>query len=286
MNNSAVILEEREKGQFPLSIPTSLALEGVFGILEDKPNPKIPPIEEYGSIWFNLRTLFRNANGSIKKEDEVNLSPNDYANLIREEMSIIRGIVGQRTNHRVMVHFYVCTYKNLLGIYKHCQIREVRTEKQKHYFALENKTIELLVNLLKELGDSVHVFDTTLDGDKSKALIATHLPLDLLSNKNFSNIALLESHSGSVKTKALWHTKLHNGKDLIRIPFDIMTIQLFGDSGNMFAPYPQEFRKAILEIAEKNKWTSTTTKDRIKLTVKLARQPTLEATVMKLYGIG
>lgn len=277
-------LEDREKGQFPISIATSLALEGAFGILEDKPNPSTPPINGVEELWFNVRTLFRNMNGALKKGTETNVSTDDYAKALIEEIGIIYSIVSQRTAGKTKAYFYLCEYHSLTAIYRHALFKEVNTPNQKQYADMENLSIKAMLNTYRSMGvDPIMVFDTTLRGTGKRCVLITHYPLDLVSNKDMEVTGLLESHTGVLKTKAQWHTKLHNGKDLVRIPFDIMTVQLFGDSGNLLKPYPKEYRKEILDIADKYKWTPTTTKDRIKLTVQLQRKPQLEALVNKLY---
>lgn len=60
-------IDARTKGQFPISIATSLALEGLFGILEDNKDPN-PPWPDYTDLIINVRTLFRNLLGSIEDE--------------------------------------------------------------------------------------------------------------------------------------------------------------------------------------------------------------------------
>lgn len=278
------LIENRAKGQFPLSISTSLALEGALGILEEKPNPAKPPIQDFDEIFFNLRTLFRNINGCYKKDEENRLSPGDYAHMLIEEMTIIQSVLDQHTGGRVRAFFYACTYNNLTGLFKSARFKEARTPAQLHYANQENKTLELISKALREEGRDFLHFDTIINGNKKKTLMVTHYPIDLLANQFFSEIGLLESHTGVVKPRSLWYTKLLNGKDLTRIPFDIMTIQFFGDSGHLFSPYPIKYREALLEVANKYQWTPVTTKERIKLTVGLYKNADLEKTVMKLYS--
>ena len=94
----------------------------------------------------------------------------------------------------------------------------------------------------------------------------THVAYDLLSYNKFNTLHLLESHTGKCKDISLWWTKLSNSKDLMRIPFNILTLQIFGDS-QIFLPFPIETRKQILQLAEDKKWTNVTTKERIRLSL-------------------
>ncbi|MNZ57992.1 hypothetical protein D3C78_759890 [compost metagenome] len=108
--------------------------------------------------------------------------------------------------------------------------------------------------------------------------------MDLLQRYKFSSLTLLESHTGAAKPPALWYTKLTNGKELEHIPFDRMTLQFFGDNGNLFTGYPIKFRRIMLDIAKKNRWTALTTKDYIIQSVKKAYEPELERLVLNLYS--
>lgn len=289
----AVIIDERDKGQFPISIGTSLAIEGALGIQPaDSPDAgkanavKLSdiPYTKYDEIWFNVRTLFRNAMGAIKKEDEIRMSPDNYATLIEEEIRIIRAALQQNTGTKLMPVFYVCDYNSLNKRYRHATFKEVKTDRQKHYASMENLTLGILFKKMEENQLFIYHFDTDVKGHGRAAMFVTHYPIDLLSADNFKEIALVESHTGVVKTKELWYTKLKDGKNLTRIPFDKMTIQMFGDSGGLIAPQPLEFRNKLLEIAEHYKWTPVTTEERIRLTVKLSRAPTLEGAIMKMYS--
>jgi len=84
----------------------------------------------------------------------------------------------------------------------------------------------------------------------------------------------------------MWYTKLTNGKELSHIPFDRMTLQFFGDNGNLFTGFPIKFRRIMLDIAQKNRWHAMTTKDYIIQSVKKAYEPELERLVINLYSKG
>ena len=127
-------------------------------------------------------------------------------------------------------------------------------------------------------------FDLEFDRDNRTVLILTNYAIDLLQRYKFTSLSLLESHTGAVKPPAMWYTKLNNGKELTTIPFDRMTIQMFGDGSNLFSPFPIKIRRTMLTISEKNKWTPMTTKAYILDSVKKERDPTLEALILNLYG--
>lgn len=278
----AIQLDTRAKGQFPVSIATSLAVEGAFGMMLENQPTKNPSVYDYQEIWFNLRTMFRNFYGSLQKEHIDRLMPEHIGEALREEMTILRGVLEQQSTNRIKAVFYVCNYDSLTRLHKFAIFKEVKTDKQKFYAGLENATMNYLIEHHgEEFG--IRNLDTQIVGNGKDAIMLTHYPFDLLSNVSFGKLALLESHTGVIKTPALWYTKLNNGKELSRIPFNMMTIQLFGDSGGLLAPYSHAEREAIMKIAEKHKWNPTTTKERIIFTVGLEKMPLLEALVKKLF---
>lgn len=277
----------REKGAFPISIATSLALEGAFDILEDGAKYKSPPIFEYDAVWFNLRTIIRNIRGAMPKDAADSAAPLSILAAVITELTMIRGIIQEKTGGRCNVVFYACSYNSLTRLFPKALFKEVTTDKQKLDAKIENGILKEIFknNFSEEL--PLKEFDTTLswEGEQNgRVLIVTHYPFDLLSEKYFKELVLLESHTGTLKKKPQWYTKLHGGKDLVRVPFDKMTVQLFGDSGGLLKPYPIAFRRELLKVAEDSKWSSTTTKDRIILTVKHHRNVSLEILVFQLYS--
>ena len=277
-----IIIENRAKGKFPVSIATSLALEGLFGIMEEKPELK-PQWKGYTHLAINVRTLFRNIVGAVEKERADDLSPKDYAEILIEEMQIIRNAVADYSDRAIHTIYYASTYKSLSGLYPFAYFKEVKTANQIHYAAMENSTID---NVFKELGDHNDFlvrYDVNITARVKKSLMITHYPFDLLCLKSAEEVVLLESHTGVVKKSFQWNTKLKNYKSLPPMPFDVMTVQMFGDSGDLFIPYPKKIRDKLIAIAEKNNWHSQTTRARIMQCIQLEKDPELLLIVRRLY---
>lgn len=276
----------RTVGQFPLSIATSLALEGLFGILEDSPNPNNPPYKHFGYLLINFRTLFRNLLGALDTVTRNGITIKDCVSLMIEEMRIIQSVVKQHSKGSMSVAFYACSYKDLTGFYPYSLFKEVKSVKQKEYAHLENETFNHVYKTLGGIANGMLTsYDTTILSIAKNTLMMTHYPIDLLNVKGALSLGLLESHTGVVKSKAEWGTKLQNHKDHPRIPFDRMTVQVFGDSGGLFKPYPLEHRQRLIELSEKYEWNGTTTKDRILQCVEQSHNPMLLAEIRKLYFI-
>lgn len=283
MSFAATLIAQREKGQYPLSIATSLALEGAMGIHEDHPVDGPPPILSYESIWINIRTLFRNIHGSMPNDSNAQLLQNDYADAMFEEVQVIKGILEQNAN-RIQVFFYFCTYDSLSKKYPYGRFKEATTPKQVAFATLEKNTLTQFIAKCRIMGIEVKAFDLYIQGNGTKTLLLTHYPIDMLHMVRANQLTLLESHTGKMKRLHRCNSKLLNGKDLIRIPFDRMTIQLFGDSGHLFAPYPISTRRRVLEIAEKYQWNANTTQHRMLQCLQAEYEPLIETVVKRLYN--
>ncbi len=260
----------RAVGQYPLSIATSLALEGLGGIYEDRPESP-PPILHYEQIWVNVRTLFRNFMGALEKSMAEMMDSVEAAEAISEEMERIEDIVKDM-NPRCHVRFYVSDYKGLENRYPKASIRMDTTPRQKVFRVVQNDCLHALIGKHKE-DVNFFVFQRKLERQPDSevvAVILTHFAYDLLSAKLFKRLDLIESHTGVIKPRALWYTKFYQGKDLVMIPFREDMLQIFGDN-ETFHPMRSQLRKEIVDLATKYNWTQLTTTDRIRLTLELMK---------------
>lgn len=278
-------LYERAMGAYPLSIATSLAIESLYNRHPDRPKEAQLPALKAKTIWINLRTLFRNIYGSLPSEEARGVIPLDYADVIEDEIQNLRAILSTE-EHPLDVVFYCPTYKGIEKEYGRGDLRPKHTDKQLAYLALENGAFEVLwerYGSLSETESPVFFVDCEIKTKTpDKAFFITHYPVDLLNTVGFDSVLLLESHTGVIKDKFKWNSKFHT-KGCDRIPFNQGTLLFFGDSGLMFKPQPIKARRRVLEIAEEYKWDATTTRERIKLTLKLANEPFLWETLKALW---
>lgn len=281
MNNEYI---NRETGKYPISIATSLAMEGLFGIHDNIPPQPTLPVTNCDAVAVNARTLVRNILGSHDKANSQFISVEYVVRLLLDEILTIKNILEIETQGRVQVFMYIPSYKFLKIRYRNAIIKEPTTEKQIAANKFEEDCIELLLKRQGDIHVSFSVVDLDITFNKDpRVFLITHLPIDLLHCKDVKSVALLESHTGIVKYSNQWYTKLKNGKDLYRIPFDVMSIQFFGDSGGMFVPYENKMRKVLLEIAEKNQWTQLTSKNKIVGDVMRDYEPVLASIISGLY---
>lgn len=262
--------ERMERGQYPINIPTSLALESFMGIHPEREWPS-PPHLKYDEYWMNARTLYRNIVGSFSSDVNLLLKPGIVAELMHDEWEAVKNVLA--TNSRVRPVLYLCNYKDLQRRYhRHTVFREDTTQKQ----ADERKRMEKSIQIfLDDVGEGyVKGFDTDIKPEKKEGhfIIQTHIAVDLLSYRNFEELDLLESHTGAIKNRSLWYTKYNNGKELSMIPFTQYFLRIFGDK-EFFAPKDLALRKSLVEIAQQCAWGPLTTDAKVRMNLERLKDP-------------
>lgn len=274
------LLTNRAVGQFPISISTSLAIESLIGIYPEAPSAH-PPIQDHDALWVNMRTLIRNLMGAIKTEDRKHLTEQTVAEYIVNEMRAIEAVCVEHGDGRFDVAYYKCSYSDLTYTYNKAILKVPTSPGQKASHIFEEAVLKVIDDEYQG-----HIPYLTLNRKfpeaHVKVLLISHYPVDLLQRYKFDSLTLLESHTGAVKPPGMWNTKLKDGKELERIPFDRMTVQMFGD-GVTFTPMNLKVRQKLIELSEKNKWTPMTTKDFVIYCVEQNRDPAIEALVKDLY---
>lgn len=251
-------IAERIVGAYPLSIATSLAIESANGV-----HPEIqvdrPPILSYPFLYVNIRTLIRNMVGSLDRNAVSSLVPAEITDTVAGEMEMLVSIVRE-VAPRTQVVFYLSQYANIKDHYKFGTLRVDTTPKQHDYTNLVNIALQ---DLIHTVGDQIQMFELKLTPVHTpRALILTHYAFDLLSYPAFSRLTLLESHTGTLKERAQWYSKYHEGRQLSMIPFRDDFIQVFGDS-EIFRPADIRLRRELIDVATKYHWSAITTRDKI-----------------------
>ncbi|QVD49141.1 hypothetical protein LUCX_71 [Xanthomonas phage vB_XciM_LucasX] len=264
MNTVQIAVENRDVGQVPVSIGTSLALEGAFGIYPDRPEMP-PPLQRVRQVWVNLRTIVRNLYACLPTEVRDMVLPDDLWQAALGELTIIRNAVTQTSRGQVQVVYYVSDYARMHQRFPGAILREPKTPKQIFQHKIEDTTLRMMLE--RNHDQHVELYDFDITGQHQASFIITHLPVDLLARYRFERLELLESHTGIVKGPAAWNTKLTNGRELSNIPFNKFTLQLFGDNGNMFAPQAPTLRKTVLALAHRWSWTNVSSLDLVRSTI-------------------
>lgn len=247
-------------GQYPVSIATSLSLERLMGIHPGFTGESPYLFTKTPSIYFNIQTLARNIlNGFEGSLEEL---PENWKQYLVNELITLQALIPKISSDLTQAYFYLPSYRDINKQYPHAKIREINTVKQKLHSSLMNELLTYLLDHQDVLGFNIIQTHSGVKGQSEKALLFTHIPLDLIEAKGFSRIYLLESHTGEIKARDRWHTKLYNGKELSRIPLTLVTLLLLGDT-QMFSPYSPKVKQDLLRLANTYHWNAQTTENRI-----------------------
>lgn len=266
-------LATREMGLVPVSIGTSVAIEYII----EHPN-ELPK-----EIWINVRTLFRNLYSGVDVQTRDSTSFDEFAQALHGEMQVIQNTLEMTGVASLKVVFYYSDYNGLVKQFKYANFKQPRTEKQKRQFECEQTCINyILDNPSPEI--DFRRFSDAIKAKDAEAWIITHTPVCLLSRRFFSKLTLLETHTGLLKPASKWYTKLTKGRELIRLPFNEMTIQVYGDGGNYFTGFPIKTKKEVYELATSRGWNPLTTRAKIREDLNYLKDPALKAILQEMIS--
>ncbi|QZA71028.1 hypothetical protein AH06_259 [Erwinia phage AH06] len=270
-------MADRTIGLFPMSVGTSLAFEA---LLARPVKPNDAPIE---TLVLNVGTVFRNAYQAYDTEDRDRLGIDKLHDDVIADMSAVYDILKDLNKTGAPDYkLYHGKYERMVSSFPLGKIWEPTSEIQKRYALLERNVIEKVIRTMRGL---VQVVDHTLPTSVKNTYVMTHHIVDLVVPSGYGDITLVESHTGALKQKSLWYTKLTNGKTLTRIPFNRMTLQVFGDNSVNFKANSFKYKAALMKLAEENKWTPMTSHDRIKLGIESLKDAQLKADLSKMLSV-
>ena len=280
--------DQRVMGEFPLSIATSLAFESLLNMHPETKHNSIP-IHDYGEIWINVNTLIRNVlnafDSFVRKDNNVPL----FVKTVYREMSFIIEFCSKE-GKGIKPVFYASRYEGLSKLYPHALLKVPKPKLQKEHKVISDKRLDLLLRNINKPETSltapqrIRVYKNKIT-DKSTASIVmlTHVPYDLVSIYNFSKLILLESHTGKLKPRNLWYTKLTHGSKMVSFPFNEKIILIFGDK-EVFLPIPSRYREAVINLANEQKWSVVTASDRIVRDVAKIKDPEIKKYLVDLLS--
>lgn len=244
----AVVEKKHEKGDLGLTFSTDVAVASLLALDSDKKRP----------VLVNVRTIIRNLQHSIPR---ATLTAKQTYDLLKEDLTILSKTL---TSAGFPVILYTTTHQSLRKEFPHGLLWSPKTNIQRYYAEVEQRLI-MALSKDGDLGNKLAVFDVWLKTSEApEAYILTHMQIDLLSDKNFRDLILVESNTGTLKTRNDWNTKLNCAKDIrVRLPFNSLTLQVFGDN-EVFKPMLRPIKELIIKIAKESKWSPLTTRDKIK----------------------
>ena len=274
------LLHSRPLGEvLPVSIGTAQIVEG----------PYATPNKWNKVILINLLTLSRNVIQSIPSSDVFDLREGDVTEIVLTEMDILTQALPS-VSPGIAVEFYLPDYRYIYSDFPMAKPREFNTKHK--IFAQEmmlsvRKSLEKLITdenaLLEKQGKSklpVRIMKGwQLDKDDRPTTLLTSFPSDLLSQYKFPALNLVESHTGAVKPRRVWNTKLniHKKEELVNMPFMKFTLQVFGDKV-FFIQQNQKVKNYVVKMSQDNRWSPITTESMIRMSInKIKNQADREA---------
>ena len=263
-------LHSRTISAFPISIGTSLAFESLFAPRlnpydPSRPIPEKVDLSKYPEIWINIYTLFRNISGAITREAFLNSSEAELKDTIDFEIDVINSLFSNEGNNFCKPKYYFCSYDKLFkNTNSAVKFRTDKTDFQKIFKYKYLKTVE---SLNKSTDEYFKLDSEIKPANKISSLILTHIPYDLTSYKHFSNLTLLESHSGKIKQRNQWNSKYYpvpGEANLSNMPFYRKLLLVFGDKV-LIHPADIRLRRLIIDSSIKRNWTVMTTLEKIML---------------------
>lgn len=271
----------RDVGQFPLSIGTSMAIEGLLGFHPAAPSQPAG-YKAMKCLWVNVRTLVRNLYQAMKSEDAEKVKFVDAMHVVLQEMQTIPQIfLDQKSPMRV--EFYIEDMAEFKWEYPKATFKVAKTEKQTAYRTYEDLVMRMLFEYLRDTKpqETVRIVGRNPGRVHDTVIILTHQPHHLLWQKSFDRLMLLESHTGKIKIYTSWFTKLNGVTDDRPIPFTRFTLQVFGD-GQLFEGLDRKIKAELRQIAEFKKWTGITTHEKMSADIYRGGSQVLKAKYAEL----
>lgn len=238
---------ERTKGTLPISVGTALAIE----ILPST------PMHRYGALLLNLRTIIRNARQAY---DDYTPTVKELTQAVKEDIiGIAEAIVAMKIKTVLELKFYYPSYLSLPRIFPLAKLKDVEKDgnaNQKAIYALDKSVAG---NILKEFGTAINKTDSIIPSFTQDALIITHHPVDLATTDSYARLHLLESHTAAIKNYTLFYTKLTGSDKFNNIPFNKMTIQIFGDKSTNFYSQSLGVKNEVKQLADIARWSTAST---------------------------
>lgn len=238
---------ERTKGTIPISIGTALAIEVL-------PNTKM---FKYSAILFNLRTIIRNA---LQAYDKYVPTEKELLQACKEDIvGIAEAIVALKLRTVLELKIYYPTYKSLPRLFPMALLKNPLKDGKDEQKKLAQLQVNVAEGLMKEFGKAISDVDCTIPEFAGDALIMTNHPVDLALAKSFVRLNLLESHTGTIKNYTLFYTKLTGSDKFSNIPFNKLTIQVFGDKSTNFYTMGIGIKNEIKRLADTARWSTAST---------------------------
>lgn len=272
-------MEHRTIGMLPISVGTSLALEPF--LVPGHMAGELRGTPQMDTLMLNISTMIRNVVQAYETRYHGILNIHTVHADVIEDLSAIYDTLGQLAKIKPDLVLYDRQYTSIPRQYPRGNVWTPSTDSQKKYAALEKGVIMMLHQTLKQF----LLKTEKIPSSPKSVYVMTHHPVDLADHPTgFKDINLLESHTGAVKGFELWYTKLTGGKELDKIPFNKLTLQVFGDKSTDFKANKFLYKQTVLSLAEQFNWTPVTTTERVKLGLSTIKDSDLRHALTSMLG--
>lgn len=267
----------------PLSVGTAM----IFDSEEADPSKWEP------FLYANIHTLYRNFAEAVGRDAMLNMELEPFLPRFLEELDTFEEYVAKYTKGKTEVVFYLPNYEHIQRLLPQAVLRSIKTQAQKVLFDFEALVYQEMRKQAKEQKKEAEQskqewippfldVDYELPRGKGEALILTHIPSDLLSYSKFPILKLIESHTGKIKARNEWWTKLTGDRDkLATIPFNKFTLQICGDGNHLVASGTKKMKDYLFSLASQNNWTTMTTTDRVRFCISMIKDKTTRDLLLK-----
>lgn len=262
----------RSIGALGMSIGTSLAIEQPEAAAQ---------IRGSDVILLNLLTLIRNAHDAYEtKEEKAALKPeqlmDDVVNDLRELSKWLEEVRKTKPLRLVVYYPY---YTSIRFRFPLAEFAKRETENQKKFDKLSAKCAEMIHSKYRKL---IELTDVGMPSFQGKGIVMTHRVVDLAVYDHPARLTLMESYTGKLKPYTQWYTKLTGGKELYFLPFNKLTIQIFGDKSTDFASSSKAIKELVKKLAVEFNWTPATTVSRCRVNINMLPDGIDKAALLKM----
>lgn len=247
---------ERTKGTLPISVGTALAMEVLPGT----------NMRKYGALLINLRTVIRNARQAY---DDYVPNVRELTQAVKEDIvGIAESIVAMKIKTVLELKFYYPSYLSLPKIFPMAKIKDVTKDGNDNQKALAELEKQVALGIMKDFGEGIIKVDSRIPQFTHEALIITHHPVDLATTDSYARLNLLESHTGAIKNYTLFYTKLTGSEKFTNIPFNKMTLQIFGDKSTNFYSQSLGVKNEVKLLADTARWSTASTPSMVQRSIR------------------
>ena len=238
---------------YGITIGTELAIDT---LATDGSEHSLPePISNYTALHINVYTLVRNVMSQFTVKTLELIKHKDVVRVVLNDIALIKRVLNN-----IPLVFYASTLMSLASHKYAPYLRAPRTAKQRRVAQTIGASVLAIV---KNQHGSIALVNGPYTAHRDRQLLLTNLMMDLLSN---GSAHLLESHTGKVRNKLMWYTKLHPMPlvDMKIFP-PLHKMMLFIGTKDIFSPKPlSHLREQMITIANQYKWSAITTEQQVK----------------------